>query len=321
MENLPKFQNKRTIFITALICMFLWGSAVPVTKLSYTSLDMAQSEVFTRIHFAGLRFLLASFMVLGYIYFSRREKDGKQLRELKGKDWLFLLVIGLLRITLCYYFYYIALANISGVKGAIFVSSSTFLTVLIAPFAVREDRFNQGKLLALLLGFSGIIVANAAKGFDLSLTFRGEGYMLLSGVFSALVEVTVKPRSKGIPAPLISWGQLFFGSIPLLVVGYLGLEHSLPWDFKAIGLLIYSALISAVAFILWYELLKVNDAGELAIYRLFIPIFGSLLSALLLPAESFTASLLLGLLLVVAGIIVLNIWGRQKSEQKKESNS
>lgn len=312
MKQISKFQDKRIVFVFALIAMFLWGSAVPVTKLSFEALSIAPSEIFTRIYYAGLRFVLASLMVFAYLLVKGRSDSELRLRKLKRKDWLFLAIIGLLRITLCYFFYYNALAYISGVKGSVLVSSSTFITVLLTPFIVKEDKFNRGKLFALILGFAGIIVANIDKGFDLNFTLRGEGFMLISGAFTALVETLIKPKGKGIAAPVITWGQLLFGSIPLIVIGYIGLEHKLNWNAAAVMLLIYSAIISAVAFILWYELLKVNDAGELAIYRLFIPIFGSILSAIFIPGELFTAYLVLGLILVVLGIMVLNTVGRKK---------
>ncbi|MDD2426512.1 MAG: DMT family transporter [Eubacteriales bacterium] len=319
MEEKSKFQDKRIVFISALITMFLWGSAVPVTKLSFAALQMAPDEIFSRIYFAGIRFFIASFMVFVYLRIKGRSTPELRLSSLKRKDWRFLLIIGILRITLCYFFYYIALANISGVKGAVLVSSSTFVTVLITPFVVKEDKFNRGKLFALILGFAGIVVANIDKGFDLNFTWLGEGFMLISGIFTALVETLIKPKGKGIAAPIISWGQLLFGSIPLLAIGLIGLERQLVWNATAIALLIYSAMISAVAFILWYELLKVNDAGELAIYRLFIPIFGSILSALLIPGESFTIYIVFGLVLVVLGIIILNTVGRKtKSEISTE---
>ncbi|NLC40780.1 MAG: DMT family transporter [Clostridiaceae bacterium] len=313
MEEKSRFQDKKVVFGMALIVMFLWGSAVPVTKLSFAELGMAQDEIFTRIFFAGIRFFIASFMVLAYLLFKGRKSPELRLTGLKKKDWRLLLVIGFLRITLCYFFYYISLAHISGVKGAVLISSSTFVTVLITPFFVKEDKFNRGKLFALILGFSGIIVANIDKGFDLNFTWLGEGFMLISGIFTAVVETLIKPKGKGIASPLISWGQLLFGSIPLLLIGFVGLEHRLEWNAMAIILLLYSSLISGVTFILWYELLKVNDAGELAIYRLFIPIFGTILSALFIRGESLTLYIAFGLIMVVLGIIVLNTVGRKKN--------
>lgn len=308
MDKISKFQDKKVVLVASLFCMFLWGSAVPTTKLSYEVLDFAQNEVFTRIFFAGLRFFIASFLVLIYLFVLRKKSNEHRLNQLEGKDWRLLVGIGLLRITVCYYFYYISLANISGVKGSVLVSSSTFITVLLAPLLVKENKLNGSKVIALILGFTGIIVANISKGFDMNFTLRGEGYMLLSGLFTAIVEILVKPKSEGVSAPVITWGQLLFGSVPLIIIGYLGLERSLPWNGLAVSLLIYGAFISAVAFILWYELLKVNNAGEIAIYRLFIPIFGSIVSSIFLPDDRFTFSLVLGLIFVVLGIIVLNTY-------------
>lgn len=312
MEKVSKFQDKKVVLLLSLFCMFLWGSAVPATKLSYEALAFAQDEVFTRIYFAGLRFFIASVLVFIYLLIIQRNHPEHRLNRLSGKDWRLLAYIGILRITICYYFYYISLANISGVKGSVFISASTFITVLIAPLAVKDDKLNRSKVIALILGFAGIIVANISKGFDMNFTMKGEGYMLISGLFTAIVEILVKPKSEGVSAPVITWGQLLFGSIPLILVGYLGLERSLNWTGLSVSLLVYGSIISAVAFILWYELLKVNKAGEIAIYRLFIPIFGSIISAVLLPDESFTIALVLGLILVVLGIVVLNTYERNK---------
>lgn len=312
MEKSSIFEDKKIVLFVALFCTFLWGSAVPVTKLSYEALNFSQDEVFTRIFFAGLRFFIASLMVSVYLFIKQRNNEEYKLNNLDSNGWRLLLIIGFLRITISYYFYYISLANITGVKGSVLVSSSTFITVLLAPLMVKEDKLNISKIVALILGFTGIIVANISEGFDMTFTMRGEGYMLLSGLFIAIVEILIRPKSKGVSAPVITWGQLLFGSIPLIVIGYLGLERSLPWNAPAIGLLLYGAFVSAVAFILWYELLKVNHAGEISIYRLFTPIFGTIISAIFLPDERFTLSLVLGLTLVVLGIYVLNTYERNR---------
>lgn len=200
----------------------------------------------------------------------------------------------------------------SGVKGSVLVSSSTFITVMLAPLLIKDDKLNLAKIIALILGFTGIIVTNISQGLDMSFSLRGEGFMLINGLVTSIVEISIRPRAQDVSAPVVTWGQLFFGSIPLIVVGYLGLERTLYWNGLAISLLVYGAFISAVAFILWYELLKVNNASEITIYRLFIPIFGSVISAILVPGEAFTISLLLGLILVVSGIVVLNIYARRR---------
>jgi drug/metabolite transporter (DMT)-like permease len=102
--------------------------------------------------------------------------------------------------------------------------------------------------------------------------------------------------------------QLTLGSLLLLVLGVPALlQEGLQTTPLFWALFIYSALLSAAAFSIWYTLLKHNKAGEITIYRFMIPISGAVLSALLLPAERFTASILAALLFVAAGIAAVNV--------------
>ena len=77
---------------------------------------------------------------------------------------------------------------------------------------------------------------------------------------------------------------------------------------SGIGLLVYLALVSAVAYSLWGILLKYNPVSRVTVFGFMNPVFGVLLSALLL-GETDQASGILGLLsllLVSAGIYVVN---------------
>ena len=77
---------------------------------------------------------------------------------------------------------------------------------------------------------------------------------------------------------------------------------------SGIGLLVYLALVSAVAYSLWGMLLKYNPVSRVTVFGFMNPVFGVLLSALLL-GETDQASGILGLLsllLVSVGIYVVN---------------
>ena len=80
-------------------------------------------------------------------------------------------------------------------------------------------------------------------------------------------------------------------------------------------LFIYSAFLSAAAFSIWYTLLKYNKAGEVTIYRFFIPISGAILSTMLLPDEQFTMTILVALILVALGISAVNHWQRSNGKE------
>lgn len=73
-------------------------------------------------------------------------------------------------------------------------------------------------------------------------------------------------------------------------------------------LLFYMACISAVAYTLWSVLLKYNPASKVAVFSFMNPLFGVMLSALILKENSQAFSLigLTSLVLVCIGIYIVN---------------
>lgn len=297
------FTKKRNILIISLICTALWGSAFPALKISYDKLALEPTDIYSRIYLAGIRFFIASFLVFIYGKFIFKVNVNFERGYIKP-----IVILGLLQTGLQYFFFYIGIANTTGIKSAIIQASGTFFVVIAAHFLYDNDRINKRKIISLLLGFSGILVININKGFDLNLKFIGEGFLLISALVSAIATIYVKNISNKINSIILTGGQMFAGSLPLLLIGKIGMKGSrLAFDSSSLLLLFYTAFLSATAFVLWYILLKYNKAGEIAIYRLFIPIFGSILSVMFIKNETFTLNLFIGLILVVLGIIVLNL--------------
>jgi drug/metabolite transporter (DMT)-like permease len=75
---------------------------------------------------------------------------------------------------------------------------------------------------------------------------------------------------------------------------------------KAVGIMAYLAMLSAVAFTLWTVLLKHNSVGKIAVYNFLNPVFGVLLSGVLLGENIFSPRTVAALALVCAGIYVVN---------------
>ena len=100
---------------------------------------------------------------------------------------------------------------------------------------------------------------------------------------------------------------MIIGSSILIIIGLVGKNSLLYWTNKGILLLLYGGFLSATAFSLWYGVLKYNKSGDIAIYMMFIPIFGSIISSILLPDEYFSVRIVVGLILVILGTIILNL--------------
>lgn len=295
--------NKWSVVAIAVFCSLLWGSAFPVLKISYEEFQIAPDDVIAKIVFAGLRFLLAGLIVLGFLMII----NIKQLFVTR-KQLMILLVLGIVQTALQYFFFYNGLANVTGMQGAILNSSGTFFTVLLAHFFYVNDKMTIQKAIGLLAGFGGIIIANWGQGFSFQFTFTGEGFMILSGVTSAVATIMAKELAKGIHPFAITGWQFTLGAIVLLIIGLPQLgENAIVFTPFGWGLFIYSALLSAVAFALWYSLLKYNPAGEITMYKFIVPVSGSILSTLFVPGESITPAILFALALVALGIIIVNM--------------
>lgn len=294
--------TKWSVISIAIFCSLLWGSAFPVLKVSYEELQMVPEDTSAKIVFAGMRFLLAGVILLVGLLLVNRKALFITKRQV-----LFLIIFGFIQTAIHYYFFYNGLANVSGMKGAILVSSGTFFTVIIAHFFYRNDRLNLPKTIGLIAGFAGIIVANWGQSFQLGFELKGEGFMILAALTGAVGTIMAKELAVGIhPFALTGW-QLTFGSILMLAYGLPQMESG-AMEFTPLGwgLLIYAALLSSVAFALWYSLLKYNKAGEISIYKFVTPVAGTILSAIFIPNEKLTVLILGSLVLVAIGIVSIN---------------
>lgn len=293
-------KNKKYAYIISIFCMFLWGSAFPTIKLTYQELNIGPSDYFAMVLVAGIRFFTAGLIVLFIMYLF----DRKSISQLKSK-FPYLFKLGFLVITLGYFFFYIGTGNTSGMKSALLTSSSTFLVVIMSHFLLKNESFNKYKFIAIILGLTGVVLSNIDKSFDFSFLLIGEGFMLINSLLGAYGTIYVKKKSKNVSPFASAAGQFLYGGFMLMVLGIILNTNTLIFTPKAILLILYGGIISSVAFSLWYLILSHYKASEVTFLRLFIPFFGTFLSAIIL-GESLSLGILVGLTFVILGIIVIN---------------
>ena len=82
---------------------------------------------------------------------------------------------------------------------------------------------------------------------------------------------------------------------------------------QGIAILIYLAFVSAVAYSLWGILLKYNPVSRVAVFGFMNPVFGVILSAILLDeSKSLNMTCIISLVLVCVGIYIVNMQGKEK---------
>lgn len=295
------FKKKSWVILLAIFCSVLWGSAYPVLKITYREMNIAGDDLYGKILIAGARFFLAGMMILIYALFTMKEN----VKIKSGMDLARVIILGVVQTSLNYFFFYNGLANTTASKGAIINSLSNFLIIILAHFIYKNDKLNYNKISGIILGLLGVLIVNLGSGIDLGFTFRGEGFMFFVVITTVISSFMVKSFSRHMHPVLLSAYQLIFGGLVMLVVALGGTYDALKLTPISIGLFFYSAFLSAVAFTLWYTLLKYNKPGEITMFRFLIPVSGSLLSIIFLK-EKLTLNVALSLIFIVAGIILVN---------------
>lgn len=302
MKNENILNKPVVIMLLATFTCFLWGSAFPSIKISYSMLGIADSPFYIKLQFAGYRFLLASLMIFAFMLIMRMN-----LRITK-KDIKYLLALGLFQTGIQYLFFYVGLSNTPGVKASIINSTGTFFSIIIPHFYYNDDKMSTKKWIGLLIGFAGVVFVNVNKGsLDASFRLIGEGFLILASIMGAISSIMAKEITRRLNPILVSCYQMFLGSIVMILLSMTFTKgHMLSLTAEFIPLFIYLAFISSASFCMWYMLLKYNKVSTVSIYKFQIPIWGSILSTIVIPGESFTAVTAGALVLVCIGIIIVN---------------
>ena len=297
----PVFSKPLIVAAMALICCALWGSATPFIKTGY-ELMLPDKDIPSTILFAGIRFTLAGiFTVL--IYSIARKKVLLPQKGSIGK----ILLVALFQTVIQYVFFYVGLANTSGVKGTVASGSSAFFALLISALVFRQEKLSFKKILACVLGFAGIIIVNI-DGLDFTMNLMGDGFVIFSTIAYSVSSVLIKKYSATEDPVVISGYQFIAGGIVMIAAGAAFGGKVTVNSFPAVGVLVYLAALSAIAYSLWGVLLKYNPVSKVSIYSFMTPVFGVILSEIMLTEDSNVnlINLIITLLLVCAGIILIN---------------
>lgn len=292
------------VCLLAFLCCLLWGSAIPTIKTGYGLMGIPGEDTASQLLYAGVRFTMAGILTILIGSLLNRKPLAPSRNILKRSFQL-----SLVQTVGQYVFFYIGIAHTSGVKGSIITGTSTFFAILIASLIFRQEALTGNKILGCLLGFGGVVLINVAGNqVDMSFQLNGEGFMLMSAMAYALSSVLIKRFSREEAPVTLSGYQFFMGGLVLSALG-LSMGGSLRViTAQSVGILLYLAMVSAVAYSLWSVLLKYNPVSQVAVYGFMNPVCGVILSAIILGEgqQAFGVTSLIALSLVCMGIYAVN---------------
>jgi drug/metabolite transporter (DMT)-like permease len=274
--------------------VFFWGASFPLTKVA---LQWAGP---TSIAF--LRWGIASALLIAWVAAQRRLPSAAVLMRKRGATAIWVSLTG---ITLFYFLENLALRYTTVINAGVLANLTAVFLALLGTFWLGE-RLTRAETAAIAVAFLGAALVSQGSG-HLSLTtagLKGDLLMVLATLFAALYSVGGKGLVAEYPAGVVTAVVAVLGTLMLLPLALLeGLNLNLPvpaWG----ALLVLGLGSSALANLWWIEILGYTDASRAGMILLLIPIV-STLTAVAFLGEALAPSVLLGGLLVLAGVVIV----------------
>ena len=264
----------------------IWGLNWVIMKTANT--------YFPPILFVTWRFGTGALILLAFAYWRKIP-----LPEKKFLPWIFL--TGLLMIVLNNIAAQIGMQTISAGMAAVLNYTAPLWTAILAHFTLNE-RLTKIKCVGIFSAILGLYVLMGLQGVeDLHAAF----IIILGAMVMGVSNIIVKLKlSKNNMVQLTTW-QMIFGAIVLVVYTSLFPQGEIHWGVPAVLCVIYNgALASALAFFLWNYVLTHIEASSASIATLVAPIVG-VLGGVFILGEPFTVQIVVGIILIFAGILIV----------------
>jgi drug/metabolite transporter (DMT)-like permease len=274
--------------VLVTLLSFLWGGNPIAIKIAL--------EDAPPIRQAWMRFVLGGLTVLAWAWITRTPLriHRHEVRPLLVLGVIFTVQIALLNLGVKY---------TSAGHVSILLNAYPIYTVLLAHFFVPGDRLSGRRSVGVLIAYAGVILLFSREFSLESAYLLGDlitsGSAFLLGVRTIYLNRAVQRID---PVKLLL-AQVAF-SVPCYLVGSGLFEAAHPYRWTSrLGLALgfQGIIVAGFNFILNLHLLKTYKPSGLAAYFLTTPVFGVLLSWLIL-GEAITLRLLLSAALVVGGI-------------------
>jgi drug/metabolite transporter (DMT)-like permease len=274
-----------------LILCVIWGSTWLFIKLGLENLPP--------ITFAGIRFVIAC--VILFVLIRAR---GIGLPD-NRRDWGLLALTGVLSFSLNYGLVFWGEQHISSGLAAVLQATLPAFGLVIAHFHLPGERMTWSKIFGVVLGFAGVaVVFSNQLAIAGGKALAGCVALVLSAVFAAYSNVLVKAYGRKLEPAILSGGQMFFGLIPLLLIGIPleGNPFQFHWTTTAVLALLYLAVVgSVIAFMLYYWLVQNMDVTKTMLISLVTPVVAVVLGMLVL-SEDLSWRTIAGGIMIMVGV-------------------
>ncbi len=285
--------DKMRGFILILLAAAMGACIVPFAKIA-SSVVPPLSIVFWRVFIASLIFAPIAY----------KTKNGISLGQLRKLAPLSAILS--LNIT-------VAIVSVKFIPTSltpIVYATTPLITYLIERLRKKKIELSKKYFLGMTVGFSGLLIAtfqNIKPGDDLAKTFIGVGLVLLGAICFSFYGISSKEYQKVMSPIQISWINVIVASIilfPFAVWDGMSSSYLMQLEMSHVLALLGIALFGSVlAYLLYQNAIKYTSASVASLMTYIQPVFGVILSILLI-GESITPTFLLGGTMALLGAYI-----------------
>lgn len=278
----------------------IWGSSFLLIKVAVDDLGP--------LPLVSVRLGLAALFMAVFLRVTRRAWPGER-REL-----IALVFVGVMNTAVPFTLITWGEQGIDSGLATVLNSTVPLFTLVIAHFALADERISPQKVAGLVAGFAGVVVLASRDAASSSPNpLSGQVAVLAAAACYAVSVVTIRRYLRRVDPLVVAGGSLMIGAVAIITVTLAVASLPAPGDLgiEAVLAVLTLALFNTVlAYFLFYHLIDVWNATRTTLVTYVMPPVGVTLGALFLD-ETVDWRIVVGAALILGGIVLVNWRKRQ----------
>lgn len=276
----------------ALITALISGVSIFINKFAVDAIK--PPLVFTAVKNFGVGLLILSVIL--------STTQVKSLKNLTKKQFINLLVIGIVGGAVPFYLFFTGLSQISAINGAL-IHKTLVLWVALLAVPLLKEHLSKKQAVGIFILFTSNLVVGGFKGFSFS---QGELFVLLATLFWAVETIIAKKALENISADVLTLFRMGVGSLILLAVSAFIAPQGLAAVFDLTGKQAFwlaATMLTLFGYVFtWYKALKIAPATTVTAVLVLSTLVTNILTALFVTYKWNIPMLLPQLLLALVGL-------------------
>ena len=286
----------KTNWLLLILLSAIWGGAFTLNKIA---LDLYTPEVIV----AGRLIVGSAFLiVLIYFIYKRFTFNLSQLNY-----YLFMSLVG---IVIPFIAIINGQRNIDSAMAGILMATMPITTILLSHFFLVDEKINQQKLIGFLISFFGVFILIYREDLfinnSFSTTLISQLQVMLGSTLYSIAAIYGKKYKMTDPVSASTGTILFATFFMLIYLIFIDESNvSIPMLLVNYNILLLGILCTAIATIIYFQILQTAGASFLSIMNFLIPLWAILFGILILN-DAFSWNYIFGLIIILAGIKLAN---------------